>query len=404
MQSPNAGASTTAAAVPAGSNARSADIRAPARIGDPLSDIDTPALIVDLDAFERNIARMAARVAAMRASGGNPALQLRPHAKTHKSPDIAARQVAAGAVGVCVQKVAEAEALVDGGVADVLVSNEVVGRAKLARLAALARRARLSVCVDHPDNVRQLSAAMVEAGATIDVLVEIDVGAGRCGVPPGEPAAALASQVAASPGLCFAGLQAYHGSAQHLRTVAERQQAIAGAVEKAARTRTMIEALGIAVPKITGAGTGTFEIEGASGVYSELQAGSYVFLDADYARNHAASGSTFAQFEHSLFILATVMSRPVPERAVCDVGHKASSSDSGYPTVPDIEGATYVGASDEHGVLRLERPGPLPALGDKVRLIPGHCDPTVNLHDWFVGVRAGRVESLWPISGRGPGF
>ena len=383
---------------------RSALVPPPARIGYPLSEVDTPALIVELDAFERNIARMAEKVAAMRASGGNPALQLRPHAKTHKSPDIAARQVAAGAAGVCVQKVAEAEALVDGGITDVLVSNEVVGRSKLERLAALARRAKIAVCVDHPDNVRALSAAMAAAGATIDVLVEIDVGAGRCGVSPGEAAAALAQQVAALPGLRFAGLQAYHGSAQHLRTVAERQQAIGGAVAKAAQTRTLVEALGIPVPKITGAGTGTFELEGASGVYTELQAGSYIFLDADYARNQAASGSTFAEFEHSLFILATVMSRPVPGRAVCDVGHKASSSDSGYPTVPDIEGASYVGASDEHGVLRLDRPEVELAIGDKVRLIPGHCDPTVNLHDWFVGVRNGRVESLWPVSGRGPGF
>ncbi len=383
---------------------RSALVPPPARIGDPLSEVDTPALIVELDAFERNIARMAEKVAAMRASGGNPALRLRPHAKTHKSPDIAARQVAAGAAGVCVQKVAEAEALVDGGITDVLVSNEVVGRSKLERLAALARRATIAVCVDHPDNARALSASMVAAGATIDVLVEIDVGAGRCGVPPGEPAAALAQQVAALPGLRFAGLQAYHGSAQHLRTVAERQQAIGGAVAKAAQTRALVEALGIPVPRITGAGTGTFELEGASGVYTELQAGSYIFLDADYARNQAASGSTFAEFEHSLFILATVMSRPVPGRAVCDVGHKASSSDSGYPTVPDIEGASYVGASDEHGVLRLDRPEVALAIGDKVRLIPGHCDPTVNLHDWFVGVRNGRVESLWPVSGRGPGF
>jgi 3-hydroxy-D-aspartate aldolase len=389
---------------PASMLGRPAAAPAPARIGDPVSEVDTPALLVDLDAFERNLARRAAKVEAMRAAGGNPALRLRPHAKTHKSPDIAARQVAAGAVGVCVQKVAEAEALVEGGVTDVLVSNEVVGRSKLARLAALAGRAKLSVCVDHPDNARALSQAMVEAGSSIDVLVEIDVGAGRCGVPPGEPAAALALQVSSLPGLRFSGLQAYHGSAQHLRTVAERQQAIAGAVAKAADTRDRILALGLPVPKITGAGTGTFEIEGASGVYTELQAGSYVFLDADYARNQAASGSTFGAFEHSLFILATVMSRPVPGRAVCDVGHKASSSDSGYPTVPDIPGAAYVGASDEHGVIRLDRPEVTLAIGDKIRLVPGHCDPTVNLHDWFVGVRNGRVESLWPVSGRGPGF
>jgi len=380
---------------------------APARIGDLIEDIDTPALIIDLDAFERNIARMAEKVASMdaarRATGGR-ALRLRAHAKTHKSPDIAIRQIQAGAVGVCVQKVAEAEALVDGGVTDVLVSNEVVGRSKLARLAALAGRATLAVCVDHPDNALALSEAMVQAGASIDVLVEIDVGAGRCGVPPGEAAASLAQRVSQLPGLRFAGLQAYHGSAQHYRTPQERQSAIDSAVAKSSATCAMIEALGIPVPRITGAGTGTFELEGTSGVYDELQAGSYIFLDADYARNQAAEGSTFGVFEHSLFLLATVMSRPVPERAVCDAGHKASSSDSGYPTVPDIEGAAYVGASDEHGVLRLDRPEVALAIGDKVRLIPGHCDPTVNLHDWFVGVRNGRVETLWPVSGRGPGF
>jgi len=382
---------------------RPAATPAPARVGDLVDAVDTPALIIDLDAFERNLTRMAARVEAMRARG-DASLRLRPHAKTHKSPDIALKQIALGAVGVCVQKVAEAEAMVAGGVADVFVSNEVVGRSKLARLAALALRAKLAVCVDDASNAEALSAAMLDAGASIDVFVEIDVGAGRCGVPPGEPAAGLAQLVAALPGLRFAGLHAYHGSAQHLRAFDERRAAIAGAAARAGETRQLIEALGLPVPVITGAGTGTFEIEGASGTYNELQAGSYIFMDADYARNLRMDGGAFDSFEHSLFLLATVMSRPVPTRAVCDVGHKAHSSDSGYPAVVGIDQAEYVGASDEHGVIRLGAPGVRLQVGDKLRLIPGHCDPTVNLHDWFVGVRGGRVECLWPVSGRGPGF
>ncbi len=370
----------------------------PARIGDGIDEIDTPALLIDLDALERNLRTMAQKVAAF---GG--AVRLRPHAKTHKSPDIARLQIAAGAVGVCVQKVAEAQAMVDAGIGDVFVSNEVIGRGKLERLAALAGRAKLAVCVDHPEGADALSAAMRAAGSTIDVFVEIDVGGGRCGVPPGEAAASLAQRVAGLPGLRFAGLHAYHGSAQHLRSDAERRAAIVSAVEKAAQSRRCIEALGLPVPCITGAGTGTFELEGGSAVYTELQAGSYVFMDADYARNRAGDGGAFSTFEHSLFLLATVMSRPVPGRAVCDVGHKASSSDSGYPTVVGIDGAEYVSASDEHGVIRLGRPEVALAVGDRIRLIPGHCDPTVNLHDWFVGVRNARVETLWPVSGRGPG-
>jgi 3-hydroxy-D-aspartate aldolase len=369
----------------------------PARVGDPVDAIDTPALLVDLDAFERNLERMADRARAL-------GVRLRPHAKTHKSPEVAKRQIARGAVGVCVQKVAEAEAMVDGGIDDVFVSNEIVGASKLARLATLARRARLAVCVDDAGNAADLSRAATAAGASIGVFVEIDVGGGRCGVAPGAPALALARAVHALPGLGFAGLHAYHGSAQHLRSEAERQAAIGRACELAADTRSRIESAGLAVPLITGAGTGTFEIEAASGVYGEIQAGSYVFMDVDYSRNQPGEGSVFGRFEHSLFILSTVMSRPAPARAVCDAGHKASSSDSGFPGVADLPGARYTGASDEHGVILLDPPAAVPALGERIRLVPGHCDPTVNLHDWLVGVRGGRVECLWPVSGRGPGF
>ena len=374
-----------------------AAVAPPARVGDPVDEVDTPALLVDLDAFERNLDRMAERARAL-------GVRLRPHAKTHKSPEVAKRQIVRGAVGVCVQKVAEAVAMVSGGVGDVFVSNEVVGRAKLERLAALARRARIAVCVDDAGNAADLSRAVVAAGSTIQVFVEVDVGGARCGIAPGLPAADLALAVSALPGLAFAGLHAYHGSAQHLRTEAERRVAIGRACERAADTRDRIRASGLDVPLITGAGTGTFEIEGASGVYGEIQAGSYVFMDVDYARNQPGEDSVFGRFEHSLFILSMVMSQPLPGRAVCDAGHKASSSDSGLPRVADHPGATYVGASDEHGVIAIDPPGSGPRLGDRIRLIPGHCDPTVNLHDWLVGIRGGRVECLWPVSARGPGF
>jgi D-serine deaminase-like pyridoxal phosphate-dependent protein len=272
-----------------------------------LDDIDTPALLVDLDAFERNLGRMAE---AAKAAG----VRLRPHAKTHKSPVIARRQVALGAVGVCCQKVSEAEILVDSGVDDVLVSNQVAGARKLERLAALARRARVGVCVDDAGNARDVSAAAVRFGAALDVLVEIDVGAGRCGVAPGEDAVALAAEVAALPGLRFAGLQAYQGAAQHLRGADERRAAIGRAGEMTRRTVAMLAEAGLACATVGGAGTGTYQIEAASGVWNELQAGSYIFMDADYARNQGEDGGPFDTFEHALFVFSSVMSHPAVDR------------------------------------------------------------------------------------------
>jgi len=363
----------------------------PAVPGTSLDDVDTPALLVDLAAFERNIARMAN---AVRGSG----VRLRPHAKSHKCPEIALRQIAAGAVGVCCQKVSEAEAMAEGGVADVLITNEVVGRSKLARLAALARRARVSVCVDDAANAVDLDAAACAAGVRLDVLVEIDVGANRCGTEPGLPALALARVINGLPSLRFAGLQAYHGAAQHVRTVEERNAAIAQATEKARRARDLIEDEGLDCELVTGAGTGTFLFEQASGVYNELQPGSYVFMDADYGRNE---WGRFPAFEQSLFIWTTVMSAPTPGRAVVDAGLKAHSVDSGMPLVIGLPKAEYVKASDEHGVVRIAPGTRAPRLGEKVRLVPGHCDPTVNLYDWLVCLRGEEVEAVWPVSARG---
>lgn len=366
--------------------------RPPARIGDALAAVDTPALVVDLDAFEHNLDLMAN---AVRGSG----LALRPHAKSHKCPDIAKAQIARGAVGICCQKVDEAAVFVQAGIANVLVTNEIVAPAKIARLAALAQAATVGVLVDAPGVIPDLSAAAVMAGGTLHVYVEIDVGAHRCGVPPGASAVLLARAIAAAPGLAFRGLQAYHGAAQHLRTPAERAQAIAAAATMASDTRAAIEAAGIPCPVVTGAGTGTWQRERDSGVYTELQPGSYVFMDADYGRNALAPGEH--AFEQSLYVLSGVMSVPTAQRAIVDAGLKALAFDSGPPLVHAARGLTYVRASDEHGVLRVDPDEAQPALGDHVWLVPGHCDPTVNLYDWIVGMRGDRVECLWPVAARG---
>jgi len=363
----------------------------------PIDQVETPALVIDLDAFEQNLQRMAE---AVRASG----VRLRPHAKTHKCPAIARRQVALGAVGVCCQKVSEAEAMVEGGIRDVLVSNEIVGPRKIARLAALAQEAKVSVCVDDAANVRELSAAAAARGVELGVLVEIDVGASRCGVAPGAPALDLARAVIEAPALEFAGLQAYQGRAQHIRAYEDRRQAIARAVEATAATVALLREHGIACETVAGAGTGTYAIEAASGVYNELQAGSYIFMDADYARNLKQDGGLNDEFQHSLFIYATVMSRPVAERAVLDAGLKAMSTDSGFPLVADFADALVARASDEHAVVETGPGAANLGIGTKLRLIPGHCDPTVNMYEWYIGVRRGVVEALWPISARGVGY
>ena len=374
----------------------------PARPGMALADVDTPALLIDLDAFERNLARMAARFR-------DGAVRLRPHSKTHKSPIIALKQIAQGAVGVCCQKVSEAEAMVEGGVRDVLVSNEVIGAQKLDRLAALARHAKVAFCIDDIEAIAPADAAAARLGVRLDALVEIDVGAGRCGIAPGAAALKLAQAIAEAPHLRFAGLQAYQGAAQHIRDHGERKAAIDRAVAATAATVDLLRGEGLACDIVGGGGTGTFEFEAASGVYNELQAGSYVFMDADYARNKRADGGAFDAFEHALFVYTTVMSAPGSGRAVVDAGHKAASVDSGVPVPHGLGDVSYGRPSDEHGVLDVSRTNKPPRLGDKVLLVPGHCDPTVNLHDWYVCVRGmgtadAHVEAVWPVAARGAYF
>jgi len=363
----------------------------PAAAGMPLTDVDTPALVLDLDAFEDNLQTMRN---AVRGSGS----RLRPHAKSHKCPEIARRQLAAGAVGICCQKVSEAEAFVDAGIRDILIANEVVGAAKVRRVAQLARRARIAVCVDDPRNVSELSAAADALGVVIDVLVEIDVGANRCGVAPGEPAVQLVRAVKAAPYLHFAGLHAYHGPAQHVRDPRERQSAIEQAAQLVRGTRDALARYNIACETITGAGTGTFLFEATSRIYNEIQPGSYIFMDADYAKN---DWTGFPRFRQSLHVLTTVMSTTASGRVVVDAGLKASSVDSGMPQVAGWPGLDYMRPSDEHGVVNVAPGAKAPALGERLRLVPGHCDPTVNLYDHIVAARGDRVEAVWQISARG---
>ena len=375
-------------------------------IGQRVDLIDTPALVVDLDAMDRNIQRMAdfARKHQVR---------WRPHAKLHKSAEIALLQQRAGAQGVCVQKVAEAEMLAAGGVDDITITNQVIAMPKLHRVARLAaqlaaRGGRLGVAVDHAEGIERLIEAMAQFGsdAGIDVLVEIDVGQGRCGVPPGEAAVPLAQAVVRSPRLRFAGLQAYHGRAQHMASTVGRKEAIAQVVRAAIHTRQLIEEAGITVPLITGSGTGTLVHEAASGVFGELQAGSFLFMDADYARNEREPAQP--AFEHALYVKTQVVSVR-DTHAVCDAGHKSHAIDSGLPTVallPADRALRYANGGDEHGLIYADSPkARLPALGRMLWLIPGHCDPTVNLHDFLIGVRGGlamgTVERIIRVDARG---
>lgn len=365
------------------------------RLGDPVAAVATPALVIDLDAMERNLAAMALFA---RSHG----VRLRPHAKMHKSAAIAKAQIAAGAVGVCVQKLSEAEVLADAGIADIYISNEVIDAAKLTRVAALAARIKLAIAVDSILGVDRLAEACKTASSALDVFVEIDVGQGRCGVTP-EEAGALARHVV-SRGLRFAGLQAYQGGAQHMRSAAEREAAMHGVATIVRAAQKIIVAAGIACPLVTGAGTGTFAFEATSGVCDELQVGSYLFMDGEYAG--VEPGSHAPRFEHALFVKSQVMSRSA-SHVVVDAGLKAYAIDAGPPRVwrRELEMSNF---GDEHGILKASgtsSPADLPQLGETVWLVPGHCDPTVNLHDAYVAVRGGLergvVEALWSVDTRG---
>ena len=379
-------------------------------IGQSVNAIDTPALVVDLDTMEQNLR-------SMQAFASQHHVMLRPHAKMHKSAELAKLQMAAGAIGVCVQKTSEAEAMVAGGVHNVFISNEVIAPAKLARVAALTRilaplDGKLAICVDSIEGINRLAASMNEGrvatgvASSIDVFIEINVGQNRCGVEPGPSAVLLALEIRKYPALNFAGLQAYHGKAQHMRSAIDRQTAIVGAIKAVDHTRGLIEAAGIKVGLVTGAGTGTAPFEAASKLYGELQSGSYLFMDADYAANEPTPGQP--TFKHALFVKTQVISVHT-HHVVCDAGHKSHAIDSGLPKVHAFSSRSaldYSNGGDEHGILKPASGSTrLPNLGSMLWLIPGHCDPTVNLHNHMIGVRGGLlrgvVERIITVDGRG---
>lgn len=371
----------------------------PALPGMDEKDIQTPCLVLDLDALERNIKKMGDYA---RAHG----MRHRVHGKMHKSVDVAKLQEKlGGSVGVCCQKVSEAEVFARGGIKDVLVSNQVRDPAKIDRLARLPKLgARTICCVDMLDNVADLSAAAARYGTTIECLVEIDCGAGRCGVKTTPEVVALAKAIAAAPGLKFAGIQAYQGAMQHMDSYADRKAKIDLAVAQVKDAVDALKAEGITCDIVGGGGTGSYYFESNSGVYNELQCGSYAFMDADYGRILDENGKRIDQgeWENALFILTSVMSHAKADKAIVDAGLKAQSVDSGLPVVYGRGDVKYVKCSDEHGVV--EDPQGVLKVNDKLKLVPGHCDPTCNVHDWYVGVRGGKVEVVWPVSARGKAY
>jgi 3-hydroxy-D-aspartate aldolase len=371
----------------------------PALPGMDEADIQTPCLVLDLDALERNIIKMGDYA---KAHG----VRHRSHGKMHKSVDVQKLQERlGGAVGVCCQKVSEAEVFARGGIRDILVSNQVRDPAKIDRLARLPKHgARVIVCVDDLANVAELSSAAQKHGTTLECLVEIDCGAGRCGVATSGEAVALAQAIDAAPGLAFTGIQAYQGAMQHLENYADRKAKVDDAIALAKATVDALRAAGLAPELVSGGGTGSYYFESNSGVYNELQCGSYAFMDADYGRIRDKNGKRIdeGEWENALFILTSVMSHAKPSQAVCDAGLKAQSLDSGLPVVHRRDDVTYISASDEHGVVE-DKHGVL-RINEKLKLVPGHCDPTCNLHDWYVGVRNGKVEVVWPVSARGKSY
>ena len=371
----------------------------PALPGMDEADIQTPCLILDLDALERNIRKMGdyARTHGMRH---------RAHGKMHKSVDVLKLQMElGGAIGVCCQKVSEAEVFARGGIKDILVSNQVRDPLKIDRLARMPRLgAKVIVCVDDVANVADLSAAAQKHGTTLEIFVEIDCGAGRCGVKTTDEVVAIAKAADAAEGLKFTGIQAYQGAMQHIDSYEDRKAKLDAAIAQVKDAVAGLKAEGLEPELVSGGGTGSYYFESNSGVYNELQCGSYAFMDADYGRILDEDGKRIdkGEWENAMFILTSVMSHAKPDKAICDAGLKAQSVDSGLPFIYGRDDVEYIKCSDEHGVI--SDPDGVLKVNEKLRLVSGHCDPTCNVHDWYVGVRNGKVETVWPISARGKAY
>jgi D-serine deaminase-like pyridoxal phosphate-dependent protein len=353
-----------------------------------ISDIVTPALVLDRAALDRNIARMAAFFA-------EGPCRLRPHFKAHKTPEIAKRQLAAGScTGLTCATVGEAE-IAAAFCDDVLIANEVVTPAKCARIARLGRRIRVTTAIDSLAGLDALSQAARDTGSRVGVLIDLNVGQGRCGVEPGEAVVTLARQAAQSEsdGITLRGVMGYEGHLQPIRNRAERElqtrQAMTALVNAASRIRDS----GLPCEIVSAGGTGTYDISGRSDGITEIQAGSYALMDTDYA-------DVGVPFEHAFWVLGTVVSRPTRNRCVADCGHKSMTKDHSLPVVRGIEGARVTSLNDEHATIALP-PESTIAIGDRVELLPSHIDPTINLHDVFYVIAGETVVDVWPIAARG---
>lgn len=348
-------------------------------------DIDTPALLIDIDKMERNIKKMSAFFEKHDA-------HLRPHTKTHKCPVLAHKQLQAGAQGITCAKLGEAEVMAAAGIRDILIANQIVGRDKIARLANLARHCDIMVAVEAAQNVSDLSSAAASVGSKIRVLIEVDVGMHRCGVKNPDEALALAKAILSSPGLKFEGIMGYEGHVVMVPEMEDRRQACLESMQRLVDVRDALERNGIHVRIVSAGGTGTYNISGALPGITEIQAGSYILMDAKYR-------SVLQDFDPALTLLCTVTSRPDEHTAILDAGMKAVTFEFGMPELIDVPGAAFSFLSEEHGHLYLEDANPM--VGDKVELIPSHGCTTINLHDRFYAVRGERLEAVWQIAARG---
>ena len=360
-----------------------------------VAELPTPALLLDLDAFEQNVSRMAQFFA-------GKATALRPHAKTHKCPIIARKQIQAGAAGVCVAKLTEAEAFVDAGIQQVLVTTPVVDVRQITRLMTLVSRAPdVTVVVDNATNVDALATAAARSGVRSSVLVDLDCGAHRTGVAPGIESTALAERVARASTLKFNGFQAYAAHVMHVVGYDDRRRTELEALGYALQARRLAERAGLPVSVFTVGGTGTYDVDCDITGVTDVQAGSYVFMDVMYRAIGGRTSSVYDDFRPSLFVLATAVSQPVKGFITIDAGYKAAAADHQPPQPWDLGDVSYQWAGDEHGILTLTHPTKEVRVGDKVRLIASHCDPTVNLYDRFHVCRGDRVVDVWPIVARG---
>jgi 3-hydroxy-D-aspartate aldolase len=357
-------------------------------------EVDTPALLLDETKVRSNVDEMQSLV---NAAG----ISLRPHAKAHKCSTLARLQREAGAVGICCAKVGEAEAMVQGGQDDILLTTPIVGDIKIARLIALAHVASISVVADDMANLVELNTAALAAQVRIGVVIEVDVGQGRCGVPPGPHAALLLQQVLLLPALQLVGVQAYQGRLQCLPSYEVRRNAVVDAMAALRLSLDAAHEMGLSMPVITGGGTGSVPIDIELKMLNELQPGSYITMDAAYAVTEWSADRSLTPFGQPLLVLASVVSRPSADRAVIDVGWKSISSDGGTPSVFGRSNLRFEFGGDEHGIIRAVQGDVNLALGERLCLVPTHCDTTVNLYDRFAVHHAGRLQAYWAIEGRG---